>query len=103
MPFSYQYFADCAHFSGTPTVSSGFARLGLSILMMGAGMIPLPANTFDSADRHHVPIGVTRRCATVSINSSVRSSSRGLHFGNQSARTAREVHRFLPIFLDNPN
>ncbi|HVB58276.1 MAG TPA: hypothetical protein VNE63_17855 [Candidatus Acidoferrales bacterium] len=89
MPFSYQYFAPSAHFSGTPAVSSGFARLGLSILMMGAEMIPLPANTFEIADKHHVPIGVTRRWATVSINSSVRSSSRGLRLVISSSHNTR--------------
>lgn len=79
MPFSYQYFADCAHFSGTPSCRCGFGRAPVFfILMIGVEMIPLPAKTFESAARHHVPIGVRRRCTTVSINSSVRSSSRGL-------------------------
>jgi len=71
--------------------------------MIGAEMIPLPAKTFESAARHHVPIGVTRRRATVSINSCVRSSSRGLRLVDQVARITREVHRFLSASLDNPN
>ena len=89
MPFSCQYFAACTHFSGTPAVSSGLARFGLSILMMGAEMIPRLARIFESTERHQVLVADTRRRYTVWSSSRLRASSLGLRLVTSSSQRTR--------------